>query len=126
LTEAIEKYISAAENDIKQVDMAFRAGNYRRGLAILYYVIFYYVKALLLTKGLTYKSHGETIGAFRREFVKTGDFPVEFGEFLQELFTARQGGDYKLIEYGEDYASKLREKADEFIALSKRFLSKEV
>jgi uncharacterized protein (UPF0332 family) len=105
MKEEIERLRRAAAADLVQVDTAFAAGNFRRGLATLYYVTFYYVQAILLTRNLSFRRHGQTIGAFQREFVKAGGFAPSAGELVRKLFTVRQGADYKLIEYGETYAT---------------------
>jgi len=40
-----------------------------------YYAVFHAISAALLSKGLHFSSHGQTIGAFNREFIKTKKFP---------------------------------------------------
>jgi uncharacterized protein (UPF0332 family) len=126
MKEEIERLRSAAAADLVQVDAAFAAGNFRRGLATLYYVAFYYVQAVLLTRGLSFRSHGQTIGAFQKDFVKAGAFPPSAGKLVQELFTVRQGADYKLIEYGETYAADLRAKTAVFIAAADDYLKRSI
>ena len=59
-----------------------------------YYGAFHAVTAVLAERGLSYTSHGQTLGAFNREFVKTGIFPSDTFRKLQRLFEDRQVGDY--------------------------------
>ena len=59
-----------------------------------FYAAFHAMSAALLVKGLTFSSHSQTIGAFNREFVKPGLFPVGFTRIVQRLFDERQAGDY--------------------------------
>jgi uncharacterized protein (UPF0332 family) len=59
-----------------------------------YYAAFHAISAVLATKGLSFSSHGQTIGAFNREFVKTGVFPSTMTGQLQALFENRQTADY--------------------------------
>ena len=59
-----------------------------------YYAVFHALTAVLASKGLSLSSHAETLGAFNREFVKTGVFPIETTRKLQRLFEDRQMADY--------------------------------
>jgi uncharacterized protein (UPF0332 family) len=59
-----------------------------------YYAVFHALSAALLSKGLSFSSHGQVIGAFNREFVKTGIFPRSTSSLIQALFDDRQTGDY--------------------------------
>ena len=59
-----------------------------------YYAVFHALTAVLASKGLSFSSHAQTLGMFNREFVKTGDFPVETTRKIQHLFEDRQMADY--------------------------------
>jgi uncharacterized protein (UPF0332 family) len=43
---------------------------------------------------LSFSSHSQAIGAFNREFVKTGVFPGDTARKIQRLFEDRQTADY--------------------------------
>jgi uncharacterized protein (UPF0332 family) len=62
-----------------------------------YYATFHAISAVLATKGLSFSSHGQTIGAFNREFVKAGVFPSTTTGQLQALFENRQTADYDWV-----------------------------
>lgn len=59
-----------------------------------YYAAFHAVSAVLATRGLSYASHSQALGAFNRELVKAGDFPLGTTRQLQRLFEDRQTADY--------------------------------
>ncbi len=59
-----------------------------------YYAVYHGISAVLLSKRLVFSSHSQVIGAFNREFVKTGIFPADFTKKIQRLFDFRQAGDY--------------------------------
>jgi len=59
-----------------------------------YYAVFHAISAVLAEQGLSFSSHAQTLGAFNREFVKTGIFPPHSYRILQRLFEDRQLGDY--------------------------------
>lgn len=60
-----------------------------------YYAAFHAVTAALLSLGQAYSSHGQTLGAFNREFVHSGRVPKGFTATLTRLYEDRQAGDYE-------------------------------
>jgi len=51
----------------------------------------------LKSVGQTYSKHTGVIGAFHRDFIKTGIFPDDFGKALTRLVKHRDIGDYSYI-----------------------------
>jgi len=47
-----------------------------------YYAMFYIAEAFLDGEGMSFSSHAAVIGAFGREFARTGRVPAEFHRFL--------------------------------------------
>ena len=43
-----------------------------------YYCIFHAIRSVLIVISAAYKSHSGNISEFRRSFIKTGVFPVEY------------------------------------------------
>ena len=61
-----------------------------------YYAAFHAACAALAARGLSFASHHATIGAFNREFVKTGLLPGSTTQLVRRLFQDRQTADYSL------------------------------
>lgn len=61
-----------------------------------YYAAFHIISALLLSKDLVFSSHSQLIGAFNREFIKSGILPADMAEKTRNLFKLRQSGDYSI------------------------------
>ena len=59
-----------------------------------YYAMFYIAEAFLEGEGMSFSSHGAVIGAFGREFARTGRVPSEFYRFLIDAQDLRNTGDY--------------------------------
>lgn len=86
MAKAAEK-LSRAERDLADGfpgDAASRA----------YYAAFHGITAVLATRGLSFSSHAQTIGAFNRDFIKTGLFSPTSSRQLRRLFDDRQIADY--------------------------------
>jgi len=90
-----------------------------------YYAVFHAISAALLSKGLHFSSHGQTIGAFNREFIKTKKFPSSFSKTIKKLFRERQMGDYDVQSYLDaDIAKEDLEKAEKIIDACETYLAK--
>ncbi|WP_407152623.1 HEPN domain-containing protein [Bradyrhizobium sp. ORS 86] len=63
------------------------------------------------------KSHGPTLGAFSRLFVKTGALPKHYGEMINRTQRARQVADY-------ENAGVEPEEAEDFIAFAEELYEK--
>ena len=86
LTKAGQKMVSAR--------MSLDAGHHDDAASRAYYAAFHALSAVLAARGLSYSSHGQTLGAFNREIVKTGALPPEAFTKIQRLFQDRHTGDY--------------------------------
>ncbi len=84
----------------------------------IYYAMFYAATALLITKGLSSSRHTGIIGLFRREFVKTGLFPMELAEFIDAAFDERLESDYG------DYVQLELTDLEDLLAGARRFVAK--
>ncbi|MBN2465152.1 HEPN domain-containing protein [candidate division WOR-3 bacterium] len=84
----------------------------------IYYAMFYAATALLLTKGLSSSRHSGVIGLFRREFVRTGLFPSELAQHLDEAFAERLESDYG------DYVQFEPADIEDLLAAARRFVDK--
>ena len=89
LNKALEKLETAR--------IMFENARYDDAVSRAYYAVFHAMTAALLSKGLSFSSHGQVIGAFNREFIKTGIFPKEYASVIQALFDDRQIGDYGIF-----------------------------
>ena len=73
-----------------------------------YYAMFYIAEAFLEGEGMSFSSHAAVIGAFGREFARTGRLPAEFHRFLIDAQDLRNSGDYGDLILS--LSSKLRSK----------------
>src|SRR3989338_2878456 len=86
--------LAQAEEKLRAARLLLDGNAWADASSRAYYAAFHAVSAALLSKGLTYSSHAQTLGAFNKEFVRPGIFPAEFTTLLTRLFEDRQSGDY--------------------------------
>jgi len=92
--ESLRGIMAKADENIAVAKIDMEAGFAGAAASHAYYAAFHSATAALATLGLSFSSHRQTIGAFNREFVKTGSLPPEAGGTLQNLFEHRQTADY--------------------------------
>jgi uncharacterized protein (UPF0332 family) len=95
MTERQQGFLQMAEASIRAAEHLLEQGDYP-GFVVSrsYYAMFYGVSALLEGIGQRFSSHGQAIGAFGREFIKTEKLPTRLHAALKEAFDLRSSGDY--------------------------------
>jgi uncharacterized protein (UPF0332 family) len=95
IPENIQATLEAAEEKLRAAKVLLNAEHFADAASRSYYCAFFSISAVLLSKGLSFSSHGQAIGAFNREFVKTKLFPKHFGRWLIKMQNDREAGDYR-------------------------------
>jgi len=91
-----EALIERAQKYLRSADILIKEKDYESSVSRTYYAMFYSAEAPLLSKNLSFSSHGGVIPAFGEHFVKKGIFPKSMGREFNRAFTKRQLGDYEL------------------------------
>lgn len=101
--------LDAAEDELNAERLSFSVNR-------IYYACFYIVTAVLLQEKLRFKKHSGVRAAFHKHFVKPGLVSREYGQFYDELFEARQRGDYiELVSFEKEVVTKWFNQAREFV-----------
>lgn len=87
--------VQKGKRSINAAKIHFQIGDYDFALSRAYYAVFYLIEAVLLTSNLVFSSHGNVIGTFNKNYIKTGIFPKEFSKLISVLFRKRQIADYE-------------------------------
>lgn len=119
----IQKMLRKARKKLSVAQSMFEQCEYDDSTSRAYYAVFHAITAVLLTKNLTYSSHAQTIGAFNKEFVHLGNFPSDFTQIIQRMFSDRQMGDYGLdAEIDEEDAEENLKDAEAIINECENYL----
>lgn len=94
---AIRQILRKARQKLRAGARALEAEDWDDASSRAYYAAFHAVSAVLWKRGLTYSSRAQTLGAFNRECVASGEFPRDFIRILTRLFEDRQLGDYDIV-----------------------------
>jgi hypothetical protein len=72
--ENIRIELDRAQKTLLEADLLFNNGFIIGAISRLYYSLFYYIRALLLTKGFEPKSHERSLRLLGLHFIKEGTF----------------------------------------------------
>ena len=95
--EMMRGYLAKAEEKLGVARRLLSQGDFEDAISRAYYAAFYAAQGLLLTEGLSSKSHGGLVSLFGLHFVKTGRIDKQYGRFLSNLLEDRQQSDYSLF-----------------------------
>ena len=73
--EMLATLLAKADQKLDVARRDLNSGDFGDAVSRAYYAVFHALTAVLLERGLSYSSHGQALGAFNRELVKTGVFP---------------------------------------------------
>jgi uncharacterized protein (UPF0332 family) len=99
--------------------------NMNAGLAAnrSYYCIFHSMRAVLALDRFDSTKHSGIISTFRKDYIKTGIFPVKYSDVITEAFEIRSDSDYKdFYIVSKDMVSAQIENAREFLAAVKEYV----
>jgi uncharacterized protein (UPF0332 family) len=103
----------------------YKNARYDDAVSRAYYAAFHAMTAALLSKDFSYSSHGQVIGAFNREFIKTGIFPKKYSSIIQALFDDRQIGDYGIfVKISKSTAQEHINNAEKLIEAIRLFIKR--
>lgn len=120
----IERLLAKANDCIESAELNLKEGFYDAAVNRSYYAIFDALTGLLLTKGVTVKSHSGAIQQFALHFVKEKIMDEKMQEILIFCFQKRQKGDYDLYsDITEIEALESLEKAKFFLEVASNWLT---
>ncbi len=91
----LAKYrIEQAQTCIKSAKILVNAEDYKGAANRAYYAIFHIMRSVLALDGLDFAKHSGVSAYFRKEYIKTGVFDIEFSDIIKESFDLRSDSDY--------------------------------
>jgi len=97
ISERIEYSKLRLEKSLYFLDSAkntFNIGEYSTCANRAYYSVYYSIRAVLAFDHTEMVKHSGNISEFRKHYIKTGIFQIDFSDYIQELFDTRTQSDY--------------------------------
>jgi uncharacterized protein len=119
----IQLYLDRARQDLDAAQSIFNQGFYGIVVSRAYYAMFYAVNALLVSKGISRKTHSGVISAFGEYFVKTGIIEKEYAKLLGQAFDSRLDTDYDIVFSADQVlAHQIMQDAQHFVDRAENYL----
>ena len=100
---------------IKSAKILMEAEDYKGAANRSYYAIFHCMRAVLALEGIDFAKHSGVSAYFRKEYIKSGIFDIEFSDIIREAFDYRSDSDY------DDFYLISKDEIDEQIQNAERF-----
>lgn len=126
LKELIRYWFEKSQESLDAAYDEMKAGRLSFSVNRIYYACFYAVSAVLLQRELRFKKHSGVRAAFHHDFVKPGMVSLEHGRLYDELFEARQRGDYiGLASFEQKQVEDWLQQANQFVEAIKSLIKNE-
>lgn len=126
LKELIRYWLEKSQESLDAACDEMKAGRLSFSVNRIYYACFYVVSAVLIQKELRFKKHSGVRAAFNQHLVKSGIVSREHGKLYDELFEARQRGDYiELVSFEEKQVEDWLQQAGRFVEAIKLLIKNE-
>lgn len=114
--DEIFKHIELAKKRIHSAELCFDGKEYRDAVSRAYYAFFDAASALLLTEGLTAKTHSGLLSLFGLYFVKKEKIAPKYARFFRRAKEAREEADYEIYKnFSKEETERIIKTAQEFI-----------
>jgi len=92
-----------------------------------YYAIFHAMQAVLAFERFNSKRHSGIISQFRKNYIKTGIFPIEFSKVIDSAFEVRNDSDYQgFYVVSKKKVEAQLENARAFLAAVEEYIAKKL
>jgi len=114
--------LEQAEECLQGAKREIAAGSFKNAANRSYYSIFSSMKAVLALDKFDSKNHGNIIGRFSKDYIKTGIFPVKYSDVIKNAFDVRNDSDYKdFYIVSKDDVTVQTENAQEFLEVVREY-----
>ena len=122
--ELANRRVEVAKEDLSEAEIAYNNELYRSANNRAYYAIYHAVSACLALKFMAFKSHGQALAHFNKEFVHEGIFPKDIGRKLGRAIEVRHASDYDdFYIVSKETTKEQLETAREIVGLVEMYIS---
>lgn len=115
MNEPLNTCLHEAQECLEDARVLLTNERYEACMNRCYYAYFWTVRGLLQQRGVFAKTHMGVHNRFSELYVKTGEIPVKFNEYLNTLANDRQQADYEPAEFFTDEDARVAfQRAEEF------------
>jgi uncharacterized protein (UPF0332 family) len=105
-----------AKEDCESAALEYSRAHYKATNNRAYYSIFHAIRAVLALESVDFKSHGQLLGYFNKNYIHTGKFDVSLSKIISKANGLRTNSDYN------DFFIATAEESSEAVEGAKIFL----
>lgn len=122
--ELIRHRITRSHETRNEAVLLFENNMYAAAVNRIYYCMFYALSALALKDGFSSGKHGQLIGWFNRNYVKTKRVDSRYSKIVTRAFNKRMDSDYEdFPEFNDNEINEMLVDADDFVTLIKLIMA---
>lgn len=91
-------FILRAKERIEEAELLLNKNHCNGAVSRAYYAFFEAAHAVLITKGITARTHAGVIALFSLHFIKTNEISAKFIRFFKRAKEAREEADYHFLK----------------------------
>ena len=114
--DIVDYRMENAHSTLAEVESHRKHGFFNTAVNRMYYACYYAATALLISEGITVKSHDGVRQSLGMNIVLKGKMSPDLGRFYSRLFSKRSTGDY------EDFINHTIETVDELLPQAQLFV----
>jgi len=115
-------YVNKAAQCLQSAEKTIADDDFDTAANRSYYSVFNSMKAVLALDRFDSKNHGEIIGKFRKDYIKTGIFPARYSDIIRDAEVVRNDCDYQAFHVASKNGVSIQvENAREFLAVVKEY-----
>ena len=106
-SDSVRAHMNKSRLDIQAANLLHNHKLYSHSIACSYYAVFHAIKAILEAGGIDVGSHGQVLGAFNKNYVRTGEINSYPSQAAYDLFNKRNTLEYDPRELIGEEGSKI-------------------
>lgn len=95
--QLIKNHIDKSIQAVEDVDFLIKSKKLHLAANRIYYGIYYILSALALRRKFSTRNHGQLIGWFNKNFIKTGIVDKRYSSIVRHSFELRSEADYDVL-----------------------------
>jgi len=125
--EALMKYrLGRSKEDIEAAKLLIKNNSLYGANNRVYYAVFHAILAVQSNDNINSKRHGQIIGEFNRNYIKTNIFPKDLGRQIDKIQSIRHSSDYDDFYIPDKQETKQNIKiAEEIVKVAEKYLTDE-
>ena len=121
----VRYWLEKAHESLQSARNEYRDGHLSFAMNRIYYACFYALTAVFKDKDKMFKKHKGLRSALHRDLIRNGNIEDRWGKFFDDVFEARQRGDYTpMVTFEPDQLDEFLQQAEQFLKEMEKLINR--